>query len=129
MAPGLPTAAGNPRARSVGTGEEIGRLRERGETAVNARTEAEVHRLAAERARRDEAGQADQFVNLLEDRIHQLEEHLKRDSRWGRRSDRRGRSVWGYVSPTDANRGEDGLHDIAFFLCPGMARRSPGNSW
>jgi len=50
--------------------EVIGRLRER-EVAAAAATET------AERARRNEAGQADQLVNLLEDRIRELERRLQ----------------------------------------------------
>ena len=50
--------------------EVIGRLREREEVATAAAA-------TAERARRDDASQADQLVNLLEDRIRELEQRLQ----------------------------------------------------
>ena len=51
--------------------EVIGRLREREVAAAASLADAD-------RARRDEAGQADQLVNLLEDRIRELEARARR---------------------------------------------------
>ena len=56
--------------------ELIGRLREREEVATAARE-------TAEQARRDDASQADQLVNLLEDRIRELERRLQSNDRSG----------------------------------------------
>lgn len=57
----------------------IDQIAEKSELIGALRTErnlATAARDAAERARRDEAGQADQLVNLLEDQIRELEAQL-----------------------------------------------------
>jgi excisionase family DNA binding protein len=53
-----------------------GRLTAERDAAARTQADAERERLEAERARRDDASQADQLVNLLEDRIRELEARL-----------------------------------------------------
>jgi len=64
-------------ARLTEQAEAIGELRAERNAAAAARAEVESHRLAAEQARRDEAAQADQLVNLLEGRIRELEQMVR----------------------------------------------------
>ncbi len=53
-----------------------GRLTAERGAEARARADAERERLEAEQARRDDASQADRLVNLLEDRIRELEARL-----------------------------------------------------
>jgi len=54
-----------------------GRLTAERDAAARAQADAERERLETEQARRDDASQADQLVNLLEDRIHELEQMVR----------------------------------------------------
>jgi|GEM_PF-4285917 len=58
-----------------------GRLTAECDAAARAQADAERGRLAGERARRDDADQADQLVDLLEDRVRELEAQLKQARR------------------------------------------------
>jgi len=54
-----------------------GRLTAERDAAARTQAVAERERLEAEQTRRDDASQADQLVNLLEDRIRELERRLQ----------------------------------------------------